>query len=53
MNSAAREPRVRCAVTEFAQQKESVTAYSMMVWLVDPGEHPQQEDETARAAAIR
>jgi hypothetical protein len=44
---------VRCAVTEFAQKKERATAYSTMVWLVEPGEHPQQAGETARAAAIR
>ncbi len=28
-------------------------AYSVMVWLVDPGEHPQEEDEVARASAGR
>jgi hypothetical protein len=28
-------------------------AYSVMVWLVNPGEHPQQEDEEARAEAGR
>jgi hypothetical protein len=28
-------------------------AYSVMVWLVDPGEHPQEEDEEARASAAR
>jgi hypothetical protein len=28
-------------------------AHSVMVWLVDPSEHPQQEDEEARAVAGR
>ncbi len=28
-------------------------AYSIMVWLVNPGEHPQQEDEAVRASAGR
>ena len=28
-------------------------AYSVMVWLVNPGEHPQEEDEEARASAGR
>ena len=26
-------------------------AYSVMVWLVNPGEHPQEEDELVRASA--
>ncbi len=28
-------------------------AYSVMVWLVDPGKHPQQEEEQVRATAGR
>jgi hypothetical protein len=28
-------------------------AYSVMVWLVNPGKHPQEEDEEARASADR
>lgn len=28
-------------------------AYSVMVWLVNPGQYPQQEDEEERAAAGR
>jgi hypothetical protein len=28
-------------------------AYSVMVWLVDPGEHPQEEYEEARASSGR
>jgi hypothetical protein len=28
-------------------------AYSVMVWLVNPGEYPQEDDEAARSAAGR
>ena len=28
-------------------------AYSVIVWLVDPGKHPQQDEEEVRAAAGR
>jgi hypothetical protein len=35
------------------EKEEREMAYSVMVWLVDPGEYPQEEDEMARAVAGR
>jgi hypothetical protein len=32
-------------------EEEDEVAYSVMVWLVEPGEYPQQEDEETRAGA--
>ncbi len=41
---------VATSATAIVRRNKSM-AYSVMVWLVNPGKHPQQEDEEARAAA--